>query len=47
MVAQMITRLGYCSLGRSHGPRNCTKGLSAPLVPLVIRVEQPNKRTRV
>ena len=43
MVAQMIAGFGYRGLGRSQGTRNCTKCLSAPFVPLVVRVEQADK----
>jgi hypothetical protein len=44
MVAQMIASFGYRCLGRSQGARNRTKGLSAPLVPLVVRIQQADKR---
>jgi len=43
MVAQMIARFGYRGFGCSQGTGNCAKCLSAPLVPLVVRVEKADK----
>jgi len=43
----MIARFRYRSLSRSQGTRNSTESLSAPFVPLVVRVEQPDKWARI